>query len=182
MRDELRATGTFTAEAVAVRAACSPATFYSHFGSKDDAVAAAFDLVLHELVAQSAELLTIDRFVSLGVAKAVSELVERQAEFFRTETLVFRHALARLPDHRSVRHAYRDAESITLGQLGDLVDAGQRAGLVRTGPVEVMAESVLVLSQSINNPRVLRPGADALRAELAVAITAVLAPQTGSPT
>ncbi len=176
VREQLRATGTFDADSVASLADCSAATFYSHFGTKDDALAAAFRLVLGDLIEQSAEFLTIDRVHEFGLDKTLVDLVEQQADFFRAETLVFRTALSRIPHHRGLRDAYREAEATDLSRLCELIEEGQIAGLVRQGPIDVMASTVLVLAQGINNPRALRQDATNIRAEIAHALTSVLQP------
>ena len=178
VRSELRATGSFTAELVAERAGCSPATFYSHFATKDDALAAAFEVVLGDLVSQAEVHFTLDVVRARGVGQTVRDLVEHQATFFRTESLVFRAALARLPEHRGLRDAYRNAEAANLAHLKSVVSDAQNLGLIRPGSPDVLAEAVMVLAQGINNPRLLRPEAAGLRAEVAIAITAVLAPES----
>ncbi len=176
VREQIRSSGSFDADSVASLAQCSAATFYSHFGTKDDALAAAFRLVLHDLVGQSAELLTVDRVQEFGLDRTLVDLVEQQADFFRAETLLFRAALSRIPHHRGLRDAYRDAEATDLSRLGELIAEGQSAGLVRQGPVDVMASTVLVLAQGVNNPRALRHDAADIRTEIAHALTSVLQP------
>ncbi len=173
---QLRSSGSFDADSVAALAGCSAATFYSHFGSKDDALAAVFRLVLDDLVKRSAALLTIERVYEFGLDKTIVDLVEQQAEYFSSETLVFRVALSKIPQHRGLREAYRDAEAADIRRLSQLIAEGQRAGLIRQGPVEVMASAILVLAQGINNPRALRSDASGIRAEIAHALASVLQP------
>lgn len=174
--DELRASASFDAIAVAERAGCSPATFYSHFGAKSDALAAGFASVLDELAVASMAALDADALDELGLDKAVAVFVEQQADFFRRESLVFRVALAALPENRAVRDAYRHSEARVLEHLDGFLHKAIDGGHVRPGPVEVMAEAVLVLAQGINNPRALRPANAAVRSEIAAAIVAMLSP------
>ncbi|MEZ5343665.1 MAG: TetR/AcrR family transcriptional regulator [Acidimicrobiales bacterium] len=145
--NELRAAGAFDADGVASRADCSPATFYSHFGTKDEALTAAFRLVLDSLLDLSASLLTLDRIETLGLDKTLITMVDRQADFFRHETLVFRAALAQLPTNRGLRDAYRSAETVDVERLSTLIETGQARGLIRLGPPDVLANAVLVLAQ-----------------------------------
>ncbi len=178
MRTDLRSTGAFTADTVAAGAGCSPATFYSHFGTKDDALTAAFEQTLAELVDDSASRLSIECFHERGVADTVMSFVEWQAEFFRLESLVFRNALSRLPDHQPLRAAYRRAEELTLSQLTATFAALQADGLVRPGQdASALAEAFMIASQGINNPRAVRADAVEQRAALADGISGMLAPK-----
>lgn len=174
VRDELRVRGEFTASAVAARAGCSEATFYSHFGSKDDALAAAFVQTLDDLVDQSIAGLTPDRVAADGLPATVVRFVDQQADFFGVESLVFRAALSRLPSHRPLRDAYRAAEERTLEHLEALFTELDRRGILTVDAPARLAESFLVASQGINNPRALRRNATDIRRSLAIALTAML--------
>ena len=181
VRDELRASGTFTADTVAARAGCSVATFYSHFATKDDALASAFELVLVDLAEVIESTLTVEALAGDGLDVAVGSWIDRQVEFFRDESLVFRAALARLPFHRGIRHAYREAERVALHHLVEVITAGQSHGVIRSGEPAELAEAFLVLSQGLNNPHAIRPDAQPLRPHLRRALVAALAPMEGTP-
>ncbi len=175
VRDDLRSGGSFTADTVAARAGCSPATFYSHFGTKDDALTAAFEQTLADLVDGSTRQLTVERFEREGVTPTVLAFVEWQATFFRLESLVFRTALSRLPDHQPLRAAYRSAEQHTLDHLSAVFAELQQAGSVnRADESAALAEAFMIASQGINNPRALRPAATPVRAALAAGISGML--------
>ena len=174
VRDELRANGGFTAATVAARAGCSPATFYSHFGTKDDALTAAFAQTLDDLVDNTRSDLTVDTISAAGTASAIAEFVERQAEFFRVESLVFRTALSRLSDHRPLREAYRRAEGRTLDHLRTLFAELERREVIATAAPDRLAEAFMIASQGLNNPRALRPDAVDLRRSLATGLGAML--------
>ncbi|MEO0494746.1 MAG: TetR/AcrR family transcriptional regulator [Actinomycetota bacterium] len=176
VRAELRRSGGFTAETVAERAGCSGATFYSHFGTKDDALTAAFALTLDDLVGGLVERLTVDSLTD-DVAGTVAGFVEWQADFFRVESLVFRTALSRLPSHRPLRHSFRDADRRAVDHLTTVLTAGRDRGVVRhdIDPTD-LAEAFLVAGQGVNNPRALRPAAAPVRAALAGSISAMLVP------
>ena len=177
VRSNLRAHGTFTADSVADLAGCSPATFYSHFGTKDDALTAAFDQTLTELVDGSVQRLTVAAFDDAGIDATVAAFVEWQAQFFRVESLVFRAALSRLPAHQPLRAAYRRAEEQTLTHMDATLSTLQTAGTVRTGDTTELAEAFMIASQGINNPRALRSGAAGQRAALAAGISGMLKPR-----
>jgi AcrR family transcriptional regulator len=159
VRDELRSVGAFTAETVAERADCSPATFYGHFATKDDALTAAFELVLVEMYELLRDSITIERIDSLDLEATITEFVERQATVFRTESLVFRTAISRLPAHKALRHLYREAERVSLEHLALVLGD------------EALAERFLVMSQGLNNPRALPADAQHVRSEFARSLT-----------
>ena len=159
VRDELRSTGSFTAETVAERAECSPATFYGHFATKDDALTAAFELVLVEMFEMLRESINEEGLDSDNVESMISEFVEQQTMVFRTESLVFRTAISRLPAHKALRHLYREAERVSLEHLAFVL-----------GDKE-LAEQFLVMSQGLNNPRALRADAGHIRSDFTRSLT-----------
>ena len=173
VRAELQSSGTFTAETVAVRAGCSSATFYSHFGNKNDALAAGFTQTLDDLVDGIAERLTVEALTA-DLDGTVHAFVEWQADFFRVESLVFRTAISQLPSHRPLRHAYRRAEERTLELLTERFAELAEAGTIPTADPERVAEAFMVASQGVNNPRALRTDADDLRRSLSTGIAAML--------
>ncbi len=130
--------------------------------------------MLGDVVDLCHSMLDLDRFASPGVEAAVVAFVDAQADMFRRESPLFRLALSRLSSHRGIRHAYRRAEVTTLSHLKTVVAEGQRRGLVAGGEPGVIAETVLVLGEGLNNPRVLRPDAGPVRHEVASAMVAVL--------
>ncbi len=177
VRSDLRSSGHFTADTVAAGAGCSPATFYSHFGTKDDALTAAFEETLDELVDGSIDRLDVDGFTNVGLRATIAGFVEWQAQFFRVESLVFRTALSRLPEHQPLRAAYRRAEEIMLTHLDLAITTLQRSCHIRAGTPTGLAEAFMIASQGINNPRALRPEATEQRAALARGISGMLAPE-----
>jgi len=177
VREDLRANGAFTAETVAELAGCSAATFYSHFGNKDDALTAAFEQTLVDLVQGSDTRLTEERFLVEGIGPVVAEFVDWLADFFRVESLVFRTALGRLPHHRPLRDVYRQAEIDTLARREATFRHLQDRSLVRAGDPGLLAETFMVASQGINNPRALRPEAAGVRGSLAEALTTIISPR-----
>jgi AcrR family transcriptional regulator len=173
-RDELAATGAFTAERVAGRAGTSPATFYAHFPTKDEALVAAFGLVLDELVSRTNAVLGIERLLDEGLGGTCTALVSELVGVFSADALVFRVALARLHDSRPLRELYRRSEAASLAHLEQFVVRGQAAGLLTDGPADEVAELVLVLCQGVNNPRLLRARRDRADRALAAGWTAAL--------
>lgn len=177
-RAEIEARGSFTAESVATRSGHSPATFYSYFPSKSDALESAFDAVLRDLVEFSAEELAIERLLDEGLEARCRGLVDATARFFGSNERVFRCALAALPGSRSLRACYRRHEAASFEHHLRFVERGQKARLLRDGDPEAVARGLLVLLQGLNNPAVVHGRRnDTLRRELCHALQRHLAPE-----
>jgi AcrR family transcriptional regulator len=176
---ELCINGTFSAEAIASRTNTSVATFYGHFNSKQEALAAAFSDALDILVDVAQRTWQVERLLDIGLADTSRAGVAESIAYFKHHSLLFRVALAELPHSKAIRQIYRDHESHVLESYRRFVLLGQRAGLIRgrEEDVEVIALSHLVLTQGLNNPHVLAAQADELIDSLAYAITANLAAQ-----
>lgn len=178
IREEIAATGSFSAERVAARSGHSPATFYSYFPTKSDALCTAFDAVMRDLVAFCERELAIERLLDAGLAARCAALVEATADFFGTHEQVFRCALAELPASRALRRVYREQQARAFAHHLHFVERAQRAGMVRPGDAEAIARGLLVLLQGLNNPAVVRGRrGDGLRRELGRALAAHLAPE-----
>ena len=89
VRHEIEDAGAFTAEQAARRAGASPATFYNHFGSKEDALAAAFAALMDDLVGHVETQLRVERLLELGLEAFAREWVWATARFFRTNSKTF---------------------------------------------------------------------------------------------
>jgi hypothetical protein len=133
--------------------------------------------VLDELVDGAISRLAIDSFTNAGLAVTIADFVEWQAQFFRVESLVFRTALSRLPEHQPLRAAYRRAEELMLTHLDLTFAALLRSGHICTGTTTDLAEAFMIAAQGINNPRAWRPDAREQRAALARGISGMLAPE-----
>lgn len=152
VHDEVAQRGTLDVAAITTSADVSPATFYAHFATHDDALAAALDLTLIAVVGVSERQFTIEALLDRGVGQVVAGLVDDVVATFRREALVMRAALARLPRHRGIREVYRHHEGVARAHLTRHVELGQRAGLLRPGDPEARAVTLLVLTQGLNNP------------------------------
>ena len=175
VREELRRASAFSVEAVVARAGCAHATYYTHFPSKDDALAEAFGLVLDDLERVIAEVFDVTALRRLGTVPFARNAEARSVRFFRSEALVFRAALARLPEHREIRSRYRATEEATLRQIAGFLSEAADAGLLPGPSAAERAPAVVVLAQGLNNPRVLRaPAGDLVHRMLAGALASVL--------
>ncbi len=169
--------GAVLADRIAADAGVSTATFYAHFETHDDALAAALDLALSAVVDAAEARFHLEALLDRGVAAVAAEVVAAMHEVFRTEGPVLRVALARLPVHAGLRQVYRHHESRSLDHLVRQLDLAQKAGVVGGGPVVNRATSLLVVLQGINNPlltkRHLEPS---VAADLTRSIVALLEP------
>lgn len=175
-RDTVAATGTFSAETVAERAGMATATFYAYFSSKDDALAAAFDQVLHENNERLADALSIEALLDRGLEPLLENLAVVAIHAFKDNALMFRLALSRLSEHRTIRDAYRRRERDALEVIERFVQLGTAAGRLRAGDQQAMATALLVLLQGFNNPILLhRDDRDPVVRELVVVLEHLLA-------
>ena len=173
--DQIAQNGTLDAGAIAAAAGVSTATFYVHFATHDDAIAAALDITLSTVVESARRLIDIEALLERGVDPVIDDLVHEMHAVFRAESLVLRLAIARLAQHRGIRDVYRHHENVSYEHLARQIDLAQRAGLLGAGDPSHRATCVLVLMQGINNPLLTRAHLDDevaghLREALAVAI------------
>ncbi|MEC9395788.1 MAG: hypothetical protein VYA89_08035 [Actinomycetota bacterium] len=175
----LRADGAFTTEPVAADAAVSVATVYNRFpDGRDGLLAAAFDRSLDRVVEASVGPLTIEHLLDHGLEATLGAMVEGLADAFVDEVLVFRAALARLPESRTIRDTYRRHEATARAANRRFVELGRAAGRIVDGDSDELADLLLVLGQGVNNP-VLLGSSDRgpLCTHLTAALVAVLSPE-----
>ena len=179
----LRSEGAFTVEQVAADVGVSVATIYNRFpDGRDGLLAGAFDRALDGVVEASTRPLTAEHLLDHGLAGTMTALVDGLCEAFSADALVMRAALARLPESRSLRDAYRRHEATARVANRRFVELGQAAGRIADGDPDELADLLVVLGQGINNP-VLLGATDRGRlcARLADALVAVLDPGTEKP-
>lgn len=160
MHDEVARSGVLDVGAVAEAAGVSPATFYAHFDTHDDALASALDLGLGAVIGVSNRLFHIEALLEQGLDAVIDELVRGVVAAFRVEALVMRAALARLPHHRGIRDVYRRHEAASRDHITRQVELGQKAGVLGDGDPGQITTTLLVLTEGLNNPLLLgkRPG------------------------
>lgn len=160
VREELRRTGAFTVDRVVERVGCAPATYFTHFASKEDALAVAYGGVLADLERLTIELFDVDELRLLG-PRAFATFAERElVRFFQAEWRTFNAALARISENRGVRDRHRAAEDAIHGHVARFLAAAERAGIVPGPAAASRASAVIVLTQGFNNPHLLRARAD----------------------
>jgi AcrR family transcriptional regulator len=181
VRCELEEAGAFTAEQAARRAGSSPATFYNHFGSKDDALCAAFAALMDDLVAHVDTHLRVDRLLELGLERFARAWVIETAGFFRANSRTFAAAQMQMPASKGLRDIFRDGEAAALVSYERFIRLGQAARALRAGAPGPIALAFMIGNQGWNHPRVLRMQAgDALHCELAQAVVRQLGPASAA--
>jgi len=171
----LAAEGTLDVAAVVAAAGVSAATFYAHFATHDDALAAALDIALQRVVGVGEQDFRIENLLNDGVDAVVGQLVEHTHDAFRSDSLVFRAAIARLPGHRGIRDIYRHHEAKSLAHFTDQITLGQKASLLDQGDPRERALALLVVLQGMNNPLLTKgPLAAGVSAHYQRALRAVL--------
>jgi AcrR family transcriptional regulator len=183
--DQIARHGVLDAGAIAAAAGVSTATFYVHFATHDDAIAAALDITLGAVVDVARRLIDIETLVERGVEPVLDDVVHDIHAVFRAESLVTRMAIARFAHHRGISDVYHRHEKAGLEHLTRQIDLAQRAKLLMAGNPAHRATCAIVLMQGINNPLLTRSDlapdvATHLREALAAAlgsITAVRSPE-----
>lgn len=176
-RTSIDETGTFSAETVAERAGVATATFYTYFSSKDDALAAAFDAVLRELNEETAGGLGIEALLDGSLVSLMRDLVRTVVHVFRDNALVFRLAVARLPESKTIRAVYRERQREGRALLERFLELGAAAGRIRSDAGADVATALLVTLQGYNNPLLLGRPRPAVLDELARPLVALLEPR-----
>ena len=93
--EQLARHGILNVDAIAEAAGVSAATFYAHFATHDDAIAAALDISLTAVVGVAERLFHIEALIENGLSAVLDQLVSEMHDVFRTESLVMRAAMTR---------------------------------------------------------------------------------------
>jgi AcrR family transcriptional regulator len=176
VREELRRTGSFTADAVAKSAGCSPATYFAHFRSKDDALTEAFAALLIDLQNFVAKVFEVEALRRLGTIAFARAAVADLVGYFRIETHAVRAGMAGVPENHQLLVAYKAAEDAIVGIVAGFLTRAEVAQLLPGPDAARRAAAVVVVVQGLNNPLVLRADADdPIHEGMVAAMAAVLA-------
>ncbi len=175
--DQIARDGALDAGAIATAAGVSTATFYVHFATHDDAIAAALDITLAAVVDVARRFIDIGALIERGVVPVMDDVVHDIHAIFRAESPVTRMAIARFAHHRGIRDVYLHHENAGLEHLTRQIDLAQRAGLLGAGDPAHRATCAIVLMEGINNPLLTRSELDP---EVAVHLREALAAALGS--
>jgi len=174
----IAATGDLSPERVAGDAKVSTATFYTHFASKDEAIAAILDVALADVNGRGTQVLTIEHLLDHGLEATIRAALTGGIAGFREQHRVFRLALSRLPHARSIRDVYRRHEQEAHANLRRFLQLATAADQIRPGDLDAMTAVLLVTLQGLNNPLLRRPEGEELLDELTRQVTGWLQPTT----
>jgi AcrR family transcriptional regulator len=158
--DQIARTGTLNASAIADDAGVSTATFYVHFATHDDAIAAALDITLAAIVDVARRHINIETLLERGVKGVIDDVVHEIHSIFRAESQVTRMAIGRFAHHPGIYDVYRHHEKAGFEHLTRQIELAQRAGLLDAGTPTHRATCALVLMQGINNPLLTKSSLD----------------------
>lgn len=176
IREEIRASGHFTAERVSQRAGSSPATFYNHFSNKDDALLAAYEALMAELDETIAGHCRIEPLLDQGLDSFVSNWLLDTAQFFSDNASLFRLAQAAIEQSKALRDIYRRHEADATGVYRRFIELGQAARVIRQGDAVALAQVLVVITEGWYHPLIQKLERDsALHREMTAAVVRVLA-------
>jgi len=150
--NQLQNSGLLDADTIAEVAGVSTATFYAHFATHNDAIAAALDISLTSIVGVAEQRFHIEVLIEQGLDSVVAALVTGMHKVFREESLVMRAAQVPMSSHQPTREIYRGHEARSLQPVPRQIELGQKAGILRDGTPKMRATSLLVLLQGLHNP------------------------------
>lgn len=177
VHQQLSNDGLLDVRSATAAAGVSEATFYAHFASHDNAIAAALDLALVQIVGVAELHFGVDEIRRIGLEAHVGQLVIKSHAVFAAEGSVLRTSLARLSHHREIGEVYLRHEIRSHEHICAEIELAQAEGLITHGRPEPRATALLVLLQGINNPLLTRRELDHVVAERLVrSIVALLEP------
>ena len=158
----------------------SPATLYTYFGSKDALLARAFDTALGDIGEDVARIMTIESLLEHGLESITRRVVRAVVKHFTRDARLVRLAIARLSDSPEVVEVYKRRSDEQLAMIGRFVRLGISAGKLRTADANVLARTVMVALQGLQNPIVLHSGSAPIVDEIARMMQHLLSPESGS--
>ena len=182
VREEIAENGGFSAERVALRAGTSTPTFYNHFATKDDALAAAYEQMMVGVVDMAQRKCQIERLLDEGLQVLVADWVLMTGAFFRENVRLSRLAQAAIDRSKTMRDLFRDHEARTIEVYRRFIELGQAACAIRQGNPDAMASALTITAQSWHHQLVQNIEAgDELHRELTGMIVAMLQPPADMP-
>ena len=182
VRDEIAENGGFSAERVALRAGTSTPTFYNHFATKDDALAAAYEQMMLGVVDMAQRKCQIERLLDEGLQVLVADWVLMTGAFFRENVRLSRLAQAAIDRSKTMRDLFREHEARTIEVYRRFIELGQAACAIRQGDPDAMASTLTITAQSWHHQLVQNVEAgDELHRELTGMIVAMLQPPAEMP-
>lgn len=177
IREEVNATGNFSAETVAARAGISTATFYNHFSTRDAALLVSSETVLGELMEIVRDQCCIEKLLDQGLYDFAYGWVERAIPIFRNDACLLRLLGAATGGCAEMKALARRHQDGLLGIYTRFIELGQAASVIRQGDNTAIAQVLLVTAESWNHPLMqqLEPGS-AFHHEMTETLARILAP------
>ena len=177
IRGEIREAGNFTAEQVAQRASTSPATFYNHFSTKDEALMAAYEALMQDLAALVSEQCRIEKLLDEGLEAFTSNWLMHSSVFFAQNAALFRLSQPAIQHSKALRNVFRQYEESAIQAYQRFIELGQAARVIRPGDALAMAQVLAVITEGWYHPLIqkLEQGSP-LHLEMTAALTRLLAP------
>jgi len=152
IRQEVCATGDFSAERVSLRAGVSPATFYNHFATKDEALVAAYQALMTDLDDMVTDRCRIEVLLDDGLREFMSKWLLNTASFFSTHAPLFRLAQAGIARSKELRNVFRQHQDFAIQAYARLIELGQAARAIRVGDSLILAQVLVVNTQGWFHP------------------------------
>ncbi len=175
-RESVRRSGILSPESVADVAGFSPATLYSYFGSKDSLLAAAFDAALEDIAEAVEPILGMERLLEHGWESTSRQLVRSVVRGFSHDGRLVRLALTRLAESDEVLTVYRRRTDEEIELFTRFIRLGAAASQLRDADPSVLARTVVLMLQALQNPLALGPGSGPVTDEVSRALYRLLAP------
>ncbi|MEM7017084.1 MAG: TetR/AcrR family transcriptional regulator [Pseudomonadota bacterium] len=177
IRNEIRESGNFTADLVAQRAGTSPATFYNHFATKDEALMAAYEALMIDLVDLVSEQCRIEKLLDEGLRVFNANWLMNASVFFARNASLFLLSQPAIQHSKALRKVFRQYEESAIQAYKRFIELGQSARLIRTGDSLAMAQALAVITEGWYHPLIqkLEQGSP-IHLEMTEALTRVLAP------
>jgi hypothetical protein len=139
-------------------------------------LAAAFDAALADISLAVEPLLAIDRLIEEGWEPSARGLVRAVVKGFSHDGRLVRLALTRLGESEEVRSVYNRRNEKEIESFTRFIRLGAAAGQLRDGEPAVLARTVVLLLQALQNPLALGPGSAPVIDQVARALYLLLAP------
>lgn len=147
----IAATGEFTGELVAERAGVSTATFYSHFATKDHAIAACLDVCFSEYAVRMREAESVEFLLEVGLRECLSRIVTTITGINDEYRTLLRLARGRIQVSHLLREQSREEERRAFAATLRFLTLGQAAGRVRDYDAEALTLTMRTVVEGLDN-------------------------------
>lgn len=176
--DVIAETGEFTGEVVAERAGVSTATFFSHFATKDHAIAACLQQCFDEYDTRMQHVESVERLLDVGLEQMLADVVQTIIDINEKYRNLLRLARGRIQVSRLLRDISREEERRAFAATQRFLELGQAAGRIKPGDTRALTATVRTVLDGLDTWTV-RADRDIARREIAQLLARYLAP---SPT